>query len=176
MLLLSSLLFVLLLACSREAKMKRGEVGPSKQCNRRRVTRFVVCAVFVHLLMFGPVVVIYIYIEFGMFLMFVSAVVLVVAVLCYSSPGVENPASTTINGNRSPGMPKKEAWKRLWFFGTWQCTVSSSRITPKKHFQGKVGKELPKQYPEPLLVGKLDVSNFAFSNTANTLQARNYPK
>ena len=30
------------------------------------------------------------------------------------------------------------------------------------------------QFPEPLSVGKLDVGNFAFSNTANTLQARNY--
>ena len=30
----------------------------------------------------------------------------------------------------------------------------------------KVGKELPKQLPEPLSVGKLDVGKFAFSNTA----------
>ena len=37
----------------------------------------------------------------------------------------------------------------------------------------KVGKELPQQFPEPLLVGKLDVGNLAVSNTANTLQARN---
>ena len=42
------------------------------------------------------------------------------------------------------------------------------------YFQAEVGKELPKQFPEPLSVGKLDVGNFGFSNTANTLQARNY--
>ena len=42
------------------------------------------------------------------------------------------------------------------------------------YFQAKVGKELPEQFPEPRSVGKLDVGNFAFSNTANTLQARNY--
>ena len=29
------------------------------------------------------------------------------------------------------------------------------------YFQAKVGKELPKQFPQPLLVGKLDVGNFA---------------
>ena len=43
-----------------------------------------------------------------------------------------------------------------------------------KYFQAKADKELPKQFPEPLLVGKLDVGNFALSNPANTLQARNY--
>ena len=43
-------------------------------------------------------------------------------------------------------------------------------------FQVKVGKELPKQFPEPLSVRNLDVGNFAFSDTANTLQARNYLK
>ena len=43
-------------------------------------------------------------------------------------------------------------------------------------FQAKVVKQLPKQFPEPLSVGKLDVGNFACSNSANTLQARNYLK
>ena len=42
------------------------------------------------------------------------------------------------------------------------------------YFQAKVGKELPKHFPEPLLVGNLDIGNFAFSSTANTLQSRNY--
>ena len=28
------------------------------------------------------------------------------------------------------------------------------------YFQAKVGKELPKQFPEPLSIGKLDVGNF----------------
>ena len=55
-------------------------------------------------------------------------------------------------------------------------TGSSSSITPIIIFQAKVGKELPKQFPEPLSVGKLDVGNFAFSDTANTLQARNHLK
>ena len=32
------------------------------------------------------------------------------------------------------------------------------------YFQARVGKELPKQFPEPLSVSKLDVGNFAFSN------------
>ena len=53
-------------------------------------------------------------------------------------------------------------------------TVSSSRNTKIFIFGPMVGKELPKQFPEPLSVGKLDVGNFAFSNAANTLQARNY--
>ena len=44
------------------------------------------------------------------------------------------------------------------------------------YFQAKVGKKLPKQLPEPLSVGKLDIGSFAFSSTANTLQARNYQK
>ena len=38
------------------------------------------------------------------------------------------------------------------------------------YFQAEVGKELPNQFPEPFSVGKLDVSNFEFSNTANTLK------
>ena len=43
------------------------------------------------------------------------------------------------------------------------------------HFQAKAGKELPKQFPEPLSIGNLDVGDFAFSNTAkHTLPARNY--
>ena len=42
------------------------------------------------------------------------------------------------------------------------------------YFQANVAKKLPKQFPEPLSVGKQDVCNFAFSNTANTLKARNY--
>ena len=42
------------------------------------------------------------------------------------------------------------------------------------HFQAKVCKELREQFPEPK--NKLDVCNFAFANTANTLQARNYLK
>ena len=44
------------------------------------------------------------------------------------------------------------------------------------YFQAKVGKELPKQFPEAISVGKLDVGNFVFPNTANTLQAGNYLK
>ena len=43
-------------------------------------------------------------------------------------------------------------------------------------FQAKVGRELPKQLPEPPSVGKLVVGNVALSNAANTLQARNYMK
>ena len=45
-----------------------------------------------------------------------------------------------------------------------------------KYFQTKVGKELPKQFPKPPLVGKRDVSNFAPLHTAKTLEARNYLK
>ena len=44
---------------------------------------------------------------------------------------------------------------------------------PKLFFQARVGKELPKQFPEPLSAGKLDVSSFAFSDAADILQARN---
>ena len=44
------------------------------------------------------------------------------------------------------------------------------------YLQATVGREFPKQFPEPLSVGKLNVSNFALSNMANTLQARNYLK
>ena len=43
-------------------------------------------------------------------------------------------------------------------------------------FHAKVGKKSLKQFPKPVSVGKLDVGNFAFSNTVNTLQARNYLK
>ena len=38
------------------------------------------------------------------------------------------------------------------------------------YFQAKVGTELPKEFPGPLSVGKLDVGNFAFSNTAETVR------
>ena len=34
------------------------------------------------------------------------------------------------------------------------------------YFQAKVGKELPRQFPEPLSVGKLVVGNFAVSSNA----------
>ena len=47
---------------------------------------------------------------------------------------------------------------------------------PKTYFRAKVGKELPKQFSEPLSVSKLDAGNFAFSNAAYTLQVRNYQK
>ena len=40
------------------------------------------------------------------------------------------------------------------------------------YFEAKVGKELPKQFPEPLSVGKLDVGSLALSDNANALQAR----
>ena len=46
-----------------------------------------------------------------------------------------------------------------------------------KHFQTKIAKELPKQFPEPLSVGTLDIGNFAISNAANALQAsQKFPK
>ena len=38
--------------------------------------------------------------------------------------------------------------------------LSAPADLPKNDYQAKVGKELPKQFPEPLLVGKLDVGNF----------------
>ena len=40
------------------------------------------------------------------------------------------------------------------------------------YFHAKVGKDLPKQFTGPVSVGKLDVGNYAFSNTATPLQAR----
>ena len=58
-----------------------------------------------------------------------------------------------------------------------QCPPSYSQLRQNclnNSFQAKVGKELPKQFPELLSVGKLDVGNFAFPKTANTLQARNF--
>ena len=51
------------------------------------------------------------------------------------------------------------------------CNYRQLRQNYQNHnFQARVGKELPKQFPEPLSVGKLDVGNLTFSNTANTLK------
>ena len=44
-----------------------------------------------------------------------------------------------------------------------------------KHFQAKVGKELPKQFPEPLLVGKLNLGNFAFSKNCKQSASQMLP-
>ena len=55
-------------------------------------------------------------------------------------------------------------------------TVSSGRITQMTIFRPKVVKNYLSNFPEPLSVGKLDVDNSTFSNTANTLQARHYLK
>ena len=43
------------------------------------------------------------------------------------------------------------------------------------YFQAILGKELPKQYPKPPLVGKQNVG-FSLSYTTKTREARNYLK
>ena len=43
------------------------------------------------------------------------------------------------------------------------------------YFQTKVGKELPKQFPEPLSIGKLAFGNLAFQ-ILQTLWSQNLPK
>ena len=55
-------------------------------------------------------------------------------------------------------------------------TVSSGRIILNNYFQAKVGKELHKQFPEPLLVGNWMSVILHFQILQNTLQARDYLK
>ena len=65
----------------------------------------------------------------------------------------------------------------MFFRKSYFCVRRVPNLTVKiDYFQAKAGKELRKQFPEPTSVGEVDVRNFAFSSTANALQARNYLK
>ena len=69
-------------------------------------------------------------------------------------------------------IPKHQCRTCNLFGAQWCSQLRQNYL--KKHFQAKVGKQLPKQFPETFSFRKLDVGNFAFSDTANTPQARNY--
>ena len=64
---------------------------------------------------------------------------------------------------------------RFWVHEQQSTDYGQLRQNYLNHdFQTKVGQELPKEFPVPPSVGRQNVGHFAFSNAANTLQARNY--
>ena len=95
--------------------------------------------------------------------------------LCHSFWSME---CLVLNYMALSGDPQNHKRASMWGAAPVSFDIQSAtaEIYLTNYFQAKVGKELPKQFPEPLSVGKLDVGNFAFSNAANTLQARNYLK
>ena len=70
--------------------------------------------------------------------------------------------------------PDQKVW--VWLPFSSLKIQSAPAELPNAYFRAKVCQQLPEQFPKPPLVGKQDVSNFALSNTAKTLQARHYLK
>ena len=81
--------------------------------------------------------------------------------------------SPALGGSTDSRPPSGKPESEEWITQQWRANYNQlQQNNLNNYFQAKVRKELPIQFPEPLSVGKLDVGNFALSNTANALQAK----